>query len=87
RQKLTLPTWRALVERADILGVDERLAALFAGEIVNGTEQRPALHPACRNPALLGESDAAAAMIATRKKTRAFADLMGRPDALDGHPV
>ncbi|WP_421860325.1 glucose-6-phosphate isomerase [Oceanicaulis sp.] len=87
RQKLTLQTWRALVERADVLGVDERLAALFAGEIVNGTEQRPALHPACRNPALLGESDAAAAMIDTRKKTRAFAALMGRPDALDGHPV
>ena len=87
RQKIDLSGWRALLDQAERLKVSEKIAHLFAGEIVNGTEQRPALHPACRNPALLGDAPAGAALVETRKKTRAFADLVGRPDVLDGHPV
>lgn len=87
RQKIDLSGWRVLLDQAERLKVSEKIAQLFAGEIVNGTEQRPALHPACRNPALLGDALAGAALVETRKKTRAFADLVGRPNVLDGHPV
>lgn len=87
RQKLDLAGWRALVGLAESLKVSDRIAHLFAGEIVNGTEQRPALHPACRNAALLGDAPAGTALTQARQKTRAFADLVGRPDLLDGHPV
>lgn len=87
RQNLDLAGWRALLDQAESLKVGDRIARLFAGEIVNGTEKRPALHPACRNTALLGDAPAGAALSRARDKTRAFADLVGRPDLLDGHPV
>lgn len=87
RQNLDLAGWRALLDQAESLKVGDRIARLFAGEIVNGTEKRPALHPACRNAALLGDAPAGAALTQAREKTRAFADLVGQPDLLDGHPV
>jgi glucose-6-phosphate isomerase len=87
RQKLDLAGWQALIAQAERLQVTDRMARLFRGDIVNGTEQRPALHPACRNPVLLGDAPEARALIETRAKTRAFADSLSRPDVLDGHPV
>ena len=66
RQKLDLAGWGALVDLAESLKVGDRIAHLFAGEIVNGTEKRPALHPACRNAALLGDAPAGANARVTR---------------------
>lgn len=87
RQKLDLSGWRSLLQQAGHVQVAEQIGRLFRGEIVNPTEHRPALHPACRNPALLGQSPFGAALSEAREKTRAFATQLTRPDALDGHPV
>ena len=87
RQKLDLAGWRALLAEAERLNVGAHIQRLFCGETVNGTEQRPALHPACRNTALLGGASAGTALASARDKTRAFADRVAQPDVLNGHPV
>lgn len=87
RQKIDLAGWRALLKQAEVLQLREKIASLFKGEIVNVTEGRPALHPACRNPDLLGGSQTGVVLSEAREKTRAFANLVMRDDALDGHPV
>ncbi len=50
RQRLDAPAWEALFERAAASEVPEALRALFAGERVNTTEGRAALHTALRLP-------------------------------------
>jgi len=50
RLRSTPETWRLLYALLDACGFQDRRAALFAGEVVNETEQRPALHMACRQP-------------------------------------
>ncbi len=49
RQRLTRDTLRLLLALARACGLEERIRALFAGEAVNLTERRPALHMALRN--------------------------------------
>ncbi|GGC70398.1 glucose-6-phosphate isomerase [Marinobacter halophilus] len=50
RNRLTDDVLTALTELADACGLSQRKAALFAGDIVNITENRPALHTALRQP-------------------------------------
>jgi len=50
RQRLDGPAWECLLELAARRKVPEALARLFAGEPVNTTEGRPALHSALRLP-------------------------------------
>ena len=50
RQRLDGPAWECLQELATRRKVPEALARLFAGEPVNTTEGRPALHSALRQP-------------------------------------
>ncbi|MGI9245668.1 MAG: glucose-6-phosphate isomerase [Steroidobacteraceae bacterium] len=49
RQRVTPETLRLLLDLARACGLERRIAALFAGEPVNNTERRPALHMALRN--------------------------------------
>jgi len=51
RQRLDAPALEALLGFAATQGLDTRRAALFAGEAVNETERRAALHPLLRTPA------------------------------------
>jgi glucose-6-phosphate isomerase len=49
RQRLTHHTVELLIELAEACRLEERVAALFAGEPVNDTEHRAAMHMALRN--------------------------------------
>jgi glucose-6-phosphate isomerase len=49
RQRLTPETISLLARLARACDLEERIRALFAGELVNNTERRPALHMALRN--------------------------------------
>jgi glucose-6-phosphate isomerase len=51
RQRLDAPALEALLGFAATQGLDARTAALFAGEAVNQTERRAALHTLLRTPA------------------------------------
>ncbi|MBE0484742.1 glucose-6-phosphate isomerase [Marinobacter sp.] len=48
RNRITDATLSALIELANACGLEQRRSALFAGDIVNLTENRPALHTALR---------------------------------------
>lgn len=87
RQRLDRAAWAALLAAAEAAGVQSGLAELYAGAVVNTTEGRPVLHPACRNPARLSDPALAARMADARARTRAWADRISAPDILAGHPV
>lgn len=50
RNLMTEETWRLLLDLAAAWDVEAARDAMFAGELVNFTEQRPALHAALREP-------------------------------------
>jgi glucose-6-phosphate isomerase len=50
KHRITDETLRLLVELAEDCGLPERIDAMFRGEVVNPTEDRPALHVALRAP-------------------------------------
>ena len=69
--------WQALLALARAIDLPRKIDALFAGERVNDSEQRAALHPALRAPraAMRGCSgDLADAIDATRAAFLAFSD-------------
>lgn len=49
KNRITERTLKLLAELAEERGLEEKIKALFAGELVNQSEQRPALHTALRN--------------------------------------
>jgi len=51
KQRVSAETLRLLWQLADECGLRQRIEAMFAGERINATEQRPALHVALRAPA------------------------------------
>ena len=51
KQRVTDETLRLLLELADACGLNERIAAMFHGDRINTTEDRPVLHVALRTPA------------------------------------
>ena len=50
KNRITRATLQLLVELAEESGLRERIAAMFAGEPINVSEQRPVLHVALRAP-------------------------------------
>ena len=50
RQRVTGETLKLLIELADARDLRGRIEAMFKGERINATENRPALHVALRNP-------------------------------------
>ncbi len=87
RQRLDLAAWSDLLSLAKDLAMPAKIAGLMAGDIVNVTEGRPALHTACRDASRLADSELAARLTEARKRTRAFCAGLTAPDALGGHPV
>jgi glucose-6-phosphate isomerase len=78
KQRIDRTTLALLMDLARAAKLEERRAALFAGEIVNTTEGRPALHMALRNmsgaPMRAGGVDVMPEVLAERRKMLAFAE-------------
>ena len=80
KHRLTETTLKLLLDLARAAGVEARRAALFAGEPVNVTEHRPALHMALRNrsgrPMFAEGHDVMPEVLAERAKMEAFAEAI-----------
>jgi glucose-6-phosphate isomerase len=80
KHRLNETTLALLVDLARAAGVEARRAAFFAGELVNTTEHRPALHMALRNlsgrPMLAAGRNIMPAVLAERAKMEAFAEAV-----------
>ncbi|SFK33460.1 glucose-6-phosphate isomerase [Methylocapsa palsarum] len=80
KHRLTEKTFALLLDLARSARVEARRAALFAGEAVNATERRPALHMALRNlsgkPMFAEGVDVMPDVVAERGKMEAFAEAI-----------
>jgi len=80
KHRVTAETIGLLVALAQASGLEAKRAALFAGEIVNPTEHRPALHMALRNltdaPMLAEGKDVMPEVRAERAKVEAFGEAV-----------
>lgn len=74
KQDFSLGAWGQLLALARACGLEARRAALFAGEAVNVTEARPALHMALRGTSTSASANAEAGQ--ARAATRAFAEAV-----------
>ncbi len=78
KHRVSRTTLTLLADLARAAHVEERRAALFAGEIVNPTERRPALHMALRNmrgtPMYANGVNVMPQVLSERRKMLAFAD-------------
>lgn len=78
KQRIDRETLARLLDLARTAKVEERRAALFAGEIVNPTEGRPAMHMALRNlgttPMFVHGHDVMPEVVAERQKMLRFAE-------------
>ena len=85
KHRITTATLGLLLDLARAAGVEERRATLFAGEPVNSTEHRPALHMALRNfsgrPMFAEGHDVMPEVLAERAKMEAFAESIHNGDA------
>jgi len=88
KQRIDRLALEVLLRRAEDKDLDGFRARLFAGEAVNTTEGRPALHMALRGGdyAALGQP-VAAEVAATRARMRAFAADAHNGQLLGGRPV
>lgn len=87
RQRIDGAAWQDLLGLARALDAQARIAGLAAGDIVNTTEGRPALHTACRDSSQLADRGLAKRLTEARDRTRQFCAGLEAPDVLDGHPV
>ncbi len=80
KNRLTKATLGHLLDLARATRLEERRDALFDGEKVNATENRPALHMALRNfsgrPILVDGADVMPAVLTEREKVAAFANAV-----------
>ena len=93
KERLTPSALDALVAHAESIGVPHWVDALFAGERVNLSEERPALHTALRQqddtPVRIGGADMLAAIRDTQQRMRAIAGSLraGEWRGATGQPV
>jgi glucose-6-phosphate isomerase len=84
KHRVTETTLGLLIDLARAAGIETRRTALFAGEPVNITEHRPALHMALRNlsgrPMFAGGHDVMPEVLAERAKMEAFAEAIRNGD-------
>lgn len=76
---LARPTLELLVDLAGDAGLTERVKALFNGEPVNRSENRPALHTALRRfdgPVMVDGQDIMPEVLAAREKMRDFSERL-----------
>jgi len=80
KHRVTQQTLDLLVALARAAGLEEKRAALFAGDLVNVTEHRSAMHMALRNltdrPMIAEGRDVMPEVLAERKKVFAFAEAL-----------
>lgn len=80
KHRLNATTIDLLVRLARAAGLEERRTALFAGEPINATEHRPALHMALRNlagrPMFAAGRNIMPEVLAERAKMEAFAEAV-----------
>src|SRR5450631_1170596 len=80
KHRITGTTLGLLIDLARAAGVEARRSALFAGEPVNTTEHRPALHMALRNlsgrPMFANGHDVMPEVLAERAKMEPFAEAV-----------
>jgi glucose-6-phosphate isomerase len=78
RQRVDAETIRLLIDLAQARGLQQRIAAMFAGEKINTTENRAVLHVALRNrsdrPILVDGQDVMPEVRASLAKMRNFVD-------------
>ena len=78
RQRVDAETLRLLLELARARGLEKRIAAMFAGEKINTTENRAVLHTALRNrsdrPILVDGQDVMPEVRASLEKMRNFVE-------------
>jgi glucose-6-phosphate isomerase len=87
RQRLDTPVLRALEALAGARGFESAREALFAGDIVNPTEGRPALHSALRGVG--GDASVSAAVATQRTRLTALANRFraGSLQGFSGQPL
>ena len=56
KQRLDEEAWAELLKACAQAGFEDRRADLFAGRVVNETENRPAIHAALRDPSRLEDA-------------------------------
>ncbi|HTV31728.1 MAG TPA: glucose-6-phosphate isomerase [Methylocella sp.] len=80
KHRIDETTLKLLLDLAHATHLEERRAALFAGEPVNTTEHRPALHMALRNlsgrPIFANGEDVMPEVLAEREKLLSFAEAI-----------
>jgi glucose-6-phosphate isomerase len=80
KHRITQKTLDLLVTLARAAGLEEKRSALFAGDLVNVTEHRSAMHMALRNltdkPMMAEGRDVMPEVLAERKKVLAFAEAV-----------
>ena len=80
KERLTASALDALIAHAESSGVAQWIEALFVGERVNLSEERPALHTALRQrddtPVRVGGHDMLPAIRETQRRMRAIADAV-----------
>lgn len=86
KQRLDVKTLNRLIDWAKERGLEQKIKALFNGEVVNVTENRPALHPSlrgtCAEPELLktvSEQTAKMLRVAEQLRSGNWPGLSGRP--------
>ena len=77
KQRLDAGAWQALLDLVRESDFEARRQKLFAGEVVNETEDRPALHTALRNPDRLRDAGTAERIRQARRATANFAMRAG----------
>lgn len=87
KQRLDAGAWQALLDLVRESDFEARRQKLFAGEVVNETEDRPALHTALRNPDRLRDAGTAERIRQARRATANFAMRAGEGEFLSGHPL
>ncbi|MGZ5157085.1 MAG: glucose-6-phosphate isomerase [Caldimonas sp.] len=80
KNRITDETMRRLVALAEARGLGERIASMFRGDVINTTEQRPALHVALRMPKearlAVGGIDVVAEVHAVLDRMNTFAEAV-----------
>ncbi len=93
KERLTPSALEALVAHAESIGVPQWIEALFVGERVNLSEERPALHPALRQPedtpVRVGGEDVIPAIRDAQRRMRGIAESLrtGTWRGATGQPV
>lgn len=86
KEKIDAASFQNLLNLAKVTDVVKKRDAMFAGDVVNCTEKRPALHIAARDPNTVYNAPGAEEVVPTKRRFLAFAEGVrnGEIAAADG---